>query len=95
MVLNQRIDLLVNNGVVGFLLVVIFEEALVLASLGFIPGFILPLGIYALASKATFLPIAMTAERALKVFVLTLMMCSASGAVATRRLQAADPAELF
>lgn len=78
-----------------FLLVVIFEEALVLASLGFIPGFILPLGIYALASKATFLPIAMTAERALKVFVLTLMMCSASGAVATRRLQAADPAELF
>ena len=78
-----------------FLLMVIFEEALVLASLGFIPGFILPLGIYALASKATFLPIAMTAERALKVFVLTLMMCSASGAVATRRLQGADPAELF
>ena len=78
-----------------FLLAVIFEEALVLASLGFIPGFILPLGIYALASKATFLPIAMTTERALKVFVLTLAMCSASGAVATRRLQAADPAELF
>ena len=78
-----------------FLLAVIFEEALVLASLGFIPGFILPLGIYALASKATFLPIVMTAERAVKVFVLTLLMCSASGAVATRRLQAADPAELF
>jgi putative ABC transport system permease protein len=78
-----------------FLLGVVFEEALVLASLGFIPGFVLPLGIYAMASKATFLPIAMTAERAIKVFVLTLVMCAASGAIATRRLQAADPAELF
>ena len=78
-----------------FLLGVVFEEALVLASLGFIPGFVLPLGIYAVASQATFLPIAMTAERAIKVFVLTLIMCAASGAIATRRLQAADPAELF
>ena len=78
-----------------FLLGVVFEEALVLASLGFIPGFVLPLGIYAVASQATFLPIAMTAERAIKVFVLTLVMCAASGAIATRRLQAADPAELF
>lgn len=78
-----------------YLLAVVFEEALLLASLGFLPGFVLPLGIYALASKATFLPIAMTAERALKVFVLTLAMCAASGAIATRRLQEADPAELF
>lgn len=78
-----------------YLLGVVFEQALLLASLGFIPGFVLPLGIYAVASKATFLPIAMTAERALKVFLLTLLMCAASGAIATRRLQAADPAELF
>jgi putative ABC transport system permease protein len=78
-----------------YLLGVVFEQALVLASLGFLPGFVLPIGIYALASKATFLPIAMTAERAIKVFLLTVLMCGASGAIATRRLQAADPAELF
>ena len=78
-----------------YLLGVVFEQALVLASLGFVPGFVLPIGIYALASKATFLPIAMTAERAIKVFLLTVVMCGASGAIATRRLQAADPAELF
>ena len=78
-----------------YLLGVVFEQALVLASLGFVPGFVLPLGIYALASKATFLPIAMTAERAIKVFLLTVLMCGASGAIATRRLQGADPAELF
>ena len=78
-----------------YLLGVVFEQALVLASLGFVPGFVLPIGLYALASKATFLPIAMTAERAIKVFLLTVLMCAASGAIATRRLQAADPAELF
>lgn len=78
-----------------YLLAVVFEQALVLASLGFIPGVLLPIGIYGLASKATFLPIAMTLERAIKVFLLTVLMCAASGAIATRRLQAADPAELF
>ena len=78
-----------------YLLGVVFEQALVLASLGFVPGFVLPIGLYALASKATFLPIVMTAERAIKVFLLTVVMCGASGAFATRRLQAADPAELF
>ncbi|MEB3275854.1 MAG: ABC transporter permease DevC [Cyanobacteriota bacterium] len=78
-----------------YLLGVVFEQALVLASLGYVPGFVFPIGIYALASKATFLPIAMTAERAIRVFLLTLLMCIASGSIATRRLQAADPAELF
>ena len=78
-----------------YLLAVVFEQALLLAGLGFVPGFLLPLGIYALASKATFLPIAMTLERAVLVFALTLLMCAASGAIATGRLQAADPAELF
>ena len=78
-----------------YLLLVVFEQAMVLASLGFVPGFVLPIGIYALASKATFLPIAMTVVRAVNVFLLTVLMCVASGAIATRRLQAADPAELF
>jgi len=78
-----------------YLLGVVFEQALVLASLGYVPGFVFPIGIYALASKATFLPIAMTAERAIRVFLLTVLMCIASGSIATRRLQAADPAELF
>jgi putative ABC transport system permease protein len=37
---------------------------------GLCPGSVLPLGIDALASNATFLPIAMTGERAIKVFLL-------------------------
>ena len=78
-----------------YLLLVVVEQALILAALGFIPGVLMPVWLYAVAAKATSLPIAMTLGRAATVFVLTLVMCLASGAIATRRLQAADPAELF
>lgn len=78
-----------------YLLLVVVEQALILAALGFIPGALMPVWLYAVAAKATSLPIAMTVGRATTVFVLTLVMCLASGAIATRRLQAADPAELF
>ena len=78
-----------------YLLLVVVEQALILAALGFIPGVLMPVWLYAVAAKATSLPIAMTLGRATTVFVLTLVMCLASGAIATRRLQAADPAELF
>jgi len=74
---------------------VVFEEAIILALLGFIPGLILPLGLYRLASNATNLPIYMTLVRALLVLVLTIVMCGLSGAIATRKLQAADPADMF
>lgn len=79
----------------AYLLAVVFEEALILALLGFIPGLILPLGLYHLARNATNLPIYMTLLRALLVLVLTILMCALSGAIATRKLQSADPAEMF
>ncbi len=78
-----------------WLLLVVVEQALILAALGFLPGVLMPLWLYAVAAKASSLPIALTLGRATTVFVLTLVMCLASGAIATRRLQAADPAELF
>lgn len=78
-----------------YLLIVVFEEAVILAFLGFIPGVILPLGLYALAARATALPISMTFFRAMLVLILTLIMCGLSGAIATRKLQSADPADMF
>lgn len=78
-----------------YLLGVVFEEALILSVLGFIPSFVMALGAYQLTATATALPIMMPASRAVLVFVLTLVMCNVSGAVATRRLQAADPADIF
>lgn len=79
----------------SYLLGVIFEEALILATLGFIPGLIVPLGLYDLAAKATNLPIYMTLARAITVFILTVIMCTISGAIATQKLQSADPADMF
>ena len=78
-----------------YLLAIVFEEAIILAFLGFIPGVIIPMGLYSLAAGATALPIAMTTARATTVFMLTVAMCVLSGAIATRRLQSADPADMF
>lgn len=78
-----------------YLLGVIFEEAVILAFLGFIPGVTLPMGLYHLAAQATSLPIRMTLSRATLVLVMTLLMCLMSGAIATRKLEAADPADMF
>jgi putative ABC transport system permease protein len=79
----------------SYLLVVVFEEAIILAFLGFIPGFLWPNILYVLAANATTLPIYMTFSRAILVLTLTVVMCMLSGAVATRKLQAADPADMF
>ncbi|HEY9666995.1 MAG TPA: ABC transporter permease DevC, partial [Coleofasciculaceae cyanobacterium] len=78
-----------------YLLAVVFEEAIILAFLGFIPGFILPIGLYKLAANATALPIYMKASRAVIVLILTIIMCAISGTIATRKLQSADPADMF
>lgn len=78
-----------------FFLSIVFEEAVCLALLGFVPGLSISLGLYAIASSATALPIAMTPGRLALVLTLTVAMCAASGAIATRRLRSADPAELF
>ena len=77
------------------LLVVVFQEAIILAVLGFIPGFGVSIGMYALLEGLTQMPLAMGSEVAAKVFFLTVTMCIASGAIAIRKLQSADPAEAF
>lgn len=78
-----------------YLLGVIFEEAMILSMLGFLPGWGLALGAYRLTAAATALPIAMPLSRTIIVLLLTLIMCNVSGAIATRRLQEADPADIF
>ncbi|NEZ54780.1 ABC transporter permease DevC [Adonisia turfae] len=79
----------------SYLLGVVFEEALILSFLGFFPSLAIALGAYSLTATATALPIAMPVSRTFVVFLLTLVMCNVSGAIATRRLQAADPADIF
>jgi putative ABC transport system permease protein len=79
----------------GFFLGVVLEEAVILALMGFGPGVVLASGIYAVMAGATGLPVVMEPLRAAAVFAGTVAACALSGALATRRLAAADPAELF
>ncbi|MCC5651907.1 ABC transporter permease DevC [Nostoc sp. XA013] len=79
----------------NYLLGVLIQEALLLAILGFLPGFILSFGLYQVTYAATMLPIFMKMERAIQVWILTVIMCSVSGAIAMRKLRSADPADVF
>ena len=78
-----------------YLLSVVFQQALILSVLGFIPGFALCLGLYNLTRNATSLPVVMTLERSVTVFCLAVLMCTISGAIAVRKVQSADPADIF
>ena len=78
-----------------YLLLVVFQEAFILASLGYIPGFGFAVFLYNIAKNATLLPIYMTVSRAILVFLLTMLMCFISGLISVRKLQAADPADVF
>ena len=79
----------------GFFLGVVFEQALVLGIMGFIPGLIVGTTILTLMGKVTTLPLGMTLSMAVSVFLGTVVFSAVSGAIATRRLAAADPADLF
>ncbi|MEG3911031.1 ABC transporter permease DevC [Microcoleus sp. w1-18aA5] len=78
-----------------YLLGIVFEEALILSVLGFLPGVGVSFGLYSLTRQATNLPLYMTLLRAFIVLLLNVIMCTISGAIATRKLQAADPADMF
>lgn len=78
-----------------FFLSIVFEEAFVLAIFGFIPGILISLGLYAFVSNVTGLPIMMPMMRPIYVLLGTIVMCGISGAIATRRLAHANPADLF
>jgi putative ABC transport system permease protein len=74
---------------------VVLSAALLLAVLGFIPGFALSTLLYDVVGKSTFLPLAMDASRAAGVFGLVFSMCAIAGLLAMRKLRDASPAEMF
>jgi putative ABC transport system permease protein len=77
------------------LLIVIFQQAGLLAILGFIPGLIASVGMYRVLTALTKLELVMNLGLAVTVFGLTLAMCSISAAIAANKLRSADPADVF
>jgi putative ABC transport system permease protein len=79
----------------NYLLTVILQEAVMLAVLGYMPGFAQALFMYKVARDATLLPVFMSSYRAIMVLLLTILMCLISGIIAMRKLSSADPADIF
>lgn len=79
----------------GYLRRVVLSESVLLAVLGYIPGFTMALGIYALAESQIFIPMRMDAFKGILVFGLIFGMCVISGLLAVRKLKDADPAAMF
>lgn len=79
----------------NYLLRLVFQQAFILACVGFIPGIGVSTLLYNAAAGATGLPIYMTVSLATQVYVLTLGMCFVSGAIAVNKLKSADPADIF
>lgn len=78
-----------------YFLVVIFQQSIILAFVGFFPGMLVSRFLYIFTAKSTGLPIAMTLYRAISVLILTLIMCIISGSIAVKKLSDADPADIF
>jgi putative ABC transport system permease protein len=78
-----------------YLLKVVLRQAALLSVLGYVPGTILAIGFYRVMEAGTSIPVKENWERAGFLFALTCIMCLLSGAMATRRLRAADPADVF
>ncbi len=79
----------------NYLLEVLALESVILALVGFIPAFLISIAMYFAAAEVTALPVFMTWQRAVLVFALALSMCVISGAIASRKLRYADPADVF
>ncbi len=77
------------------LLFVVAREGFLLALFGYIPAYFSGQILYAVIRDSTKLPISMDSSKAVLIFILILIMCMGSAAIAMRKLVDADPAEIF
>ena len=74
---------------------IVLQQAVILGVLGYLPGLAVVYWLYGKAAAATNLPLYITQERAITVFLMTLGMCAISALMAVRKVRRLDPAEVF
>jgi putative ABC transport system permease protein len=74
---------------------VVLQESLILSFFGFLPGLGIAKLLYVITQRATLLPMFMRSGQIVFVFLMTVLMCSGSGMLAMRKVQQAQPAEIF
>ena len=78
-----------------FLFRLILQESMLLSLCGFVPALFICAILYNLTQSATGLLMELSGDRILQLFLLTLAMSSISGTLSLRKVQTADPAEIF
>lgn len=79
----------------AYVLKVVLKESVLLAFIGFIPGYLATLLLYEFLANVSGFVMVATIERIFLVLLLTLPMCCIAGLLALRRALQADPAEVF
>ena len=73
----------------------VLAQAALTGVAGYVPAWLLSLAVYRIIGGVALLPLHMTPQLTAISFALTLGMCLLAGALAIRRVIAADPAEIF
>ena len=79
----------------GYFVRVVFASAFFLAVLGFIPGYLVSLGLYHMAESKMYMPMPLPFGKVTTVFMFMLSMCFMAGLLAIRKLKDANPADMF
>jgi len=79
----------------SYLIRSVLGQALLTGLAGYVPAWLLCLLVYRIIGDIALLPLHMTLQLTLISLALTLGMCLFAGAIAIRRVIAADPAEIF
>ena len=80
-----------------FLMIVVLQEAVILAVMGFVPGLILAMATYQLILYFTneSIPMVMPFDRVMLVLVLAIVTCILSGLLSMRKILVTDPASVL
>jgi putative ABC transport system permease protein len=74
---------------------VVVSQAMILAVTSYLPALAVATVLYRITAQVVLLPLNIDATIALTVFVMANVICAASALVSVRKLQKADPADLF
>lgn len=79
----------------SYFISLILQESIILSVFGFIPGAAFTAGLYYVTRKVAYMPTYFQWANAGIVLGLTIVMCMLAGALATRKLRHANPADIF
>ncbi|HVU39031.1 MAG TPA: ABC transporter permease DevC [Opitutales bacterium] len=79
----------------GYFIRLVLQESVILSVTGCVPGLVLAAGLYWATRTYGHMPAYLTCGNVALVFGLALLMCLLAGALATRKLRRANPADIY